>query len=72
MDLQEAIRHLDIIYGEGFGHENPALVIEYMKAYGLNNLEHQLKPVMDHLTQFLNQDDTLKQGLRNIEYALKR
>lgn len=72
MDLKEAIRHLDLTFGEGFGIENPDLVIEYMKAHGLNNLEHQIKPVMDHLTTYLNEHSKVGEALSNIALAIDR
>lgn len=70
MELKQAMKELDATFGTGFSDKHPELVIEYLKAYGLNNLEHQLKPVIDHLTQYLNKDLDLGKKLDDLTHAI--
>lgn len=67
MDLQDAIRQLDIEFGKGYGKKHPEQVIEFMKAHGLNTLQYQLEPVVSNLIATLDKSEINDRILQLIE-----
>ena len=54
MDLNEAMRHLDFKFGDGYAEEHPDQVISYMQAYMLGGIKNQIIAGTDELRKSID------------------
>ena len=67
MDLNEAMRHLDLKFGDGYGEEHPDQVINYMQTYLLGGLKNQIIAGTDELRKSI---DDLNEKIGDLEAKL--
>lgn len=67
MDLNEAMRHLDMSFGDGYAEEHPDQVVNYMQAYLLGGIKNQIIAGTDELRKSI---DDLNEKIGDLEAKL--